>query len=800
MRRWAAKGAGVRETAIRAAHDYDQEVSSPPDRTDRSLHRGPGPELYERVPLSGKLSLPSGDRVEAALSRSPHGAFVIPAKGGVEGALALEGQLVYERGLVQDRLAVAGQTFTVLAARRRAARELIALARLAHPDRTHRVFAQSVTVARPTTLGAAWLTAELDDDEELLVWLPLPEREPLSVLGGEREPADVFLLVTDRRAATVALGELGDVQVIRIDEGRSPHPSSDGALLTACLTLTDDDPSSWPWRVAALNWRHKDKHPAYRARAAFLLHSLLASGHVLGPLTGFFLGGALGLSDPPSIEDVEAALATLTRPRELAEWWRAFELPVDAGMLLIERARALELRAAVTLPLHEVIWERTGRQDDALEAARADLELAAHYEEAGRKADAEELVRTRLDELPAVKVDDFLPRVRTGLNDIRCRALSQWADVSEHSKTRALTKLVQRAPLSSSSSARLAREGRGWAAEAAGHVQALLAPGGLSAPAEERPAFKAHRLEPEQVVALEHPAGRRSSTLGALQAYLAIAQEPDRTSLRAFCERLSDTDYPVATAALADAVHMLGAPTIDAFVSRGEKGIGIRAYEGNPPFLLVGGHHLADDGPFTLGPRELRFAICAEVAHVRFKHRRMTPGEVWTGAWEKSRAGLDLLFTLLPAFKGWEIAEKLVKAVTLTRKAVGTVDKAARKKIREETVGVRLSDLVEAHRLMQLTADRAGLLLAGDLKSAIRAMFLLDPTLRAELPIIEHHGLAASLLRTDDEGALIAPDLLIRTAALIGFYVSGTWVRLSAAAQGLPSPAGETPASTSSVS
>jgi hypothetical protein len=771
-------------------------VSTP---ADRSLNRGPGPELFERVPLSGKLTLPSGDRVDAALTRSPQGAFVVPARGEVEGALPLGADVIYERGLVQDRLAVAGQTFAVLAARRRTARELIALARVSHPDRGPRVFATSVTVSPPSALEKAWLTAALEEDEELLVWLPLPERERIPVLGGQREPADVFLLVTDRRAATVALGELGDVQTIRIDEGRSPHPTSDSPLVSTCLSLTDDDPGSWPWRVAALNWRERDAHPGHRARAAFLVRSLLASGHVLGPMTGFFLGSGLGLSAPPTLDDVEAALLSLTRPRELAEWWRAFALPVDAGMLLIERARALEMRAAVTLPLHEAVWETTGQQADPLEAARADLELAAHYGEAGRDGDAEELVRTRLDQLPAVKVDDFLPGVRPDLNEIRTRALALWADVGERTRTRALTKLVQRAPLQASAARRLATEGRGWAAKAAADVEALLAPGGLSVPSDVGPAFKAHRLEPEQVVALEHPAGRRSSTLGALQAYLAIAQEPDRTSLRAFCERLSAVDHADATAALADAVHLLGAPTIDAFVSRGEKGIGIRAYEGNPPFLLVGGHHLEEDGPFALGARELRFAICAEVAHVRFKHRRMTPGEVWTGAWEKSRAGLDLLFTLLPAFKGWEIAEKLVKAVTLTRKAVGTVDKAARKKIREETVGVRLGDLVEAHRLMQLTADRAGLLLAGDLKSAVRAMFLLDPTLRAELPVIEHHGLAATLLRTDDEGALVAPDLLIRTAALVGFYVSGTWVRLSAAAQGR-SPAGETPASASSAS
>jgi len=290
---------------------------------------------------------------------------------------------------------------------------------------------------------------------------------------------------------------------------------------------------------------------------------------------------------------------------------------------------------------------------------------------------------------------------------------------------------------------------------------------------------------------LRHPAARDSSALGVLQGYLAIAREPDRSSLRAFCERLAEGEHPAAASALADAIVVLGARSIDAFISRGEKGIGVRGYAGQPPFLLIGGHHLDSSTTFFMRAEELRFAIATEVAHIRLGHQRMTPGEVWTGAWDKSRAGLDLVFTLLPAFKGWELAEKLVRAVTLTRKAALTVDKAARTKIREESLGVRLADLVEAHRLMQLTADRAGLLLAGDLKHAVRAMLLLDPTLRPELTLALEHGLASVLLREDENGELYQPDLLIRVSALIGFYVSGAWCRLRAAMGAAVTPASD---------
>jgi hypothetical protein len=84
-------------------------------------------------------------------------------------------------------------------------------------------------------------------------------------------------------------------------------------------------------------------------------------------------------------------------------------------------------------------------------------------------------------------------------------------------------------------------------------------------------------------------------------------------------------------------------------------------------------------------------------------------------------------------------------------------------------------NLLGAFRAMQLTADRAALVLCGDPRAAVRAMFLSSGRLQPELDAARRHGLRAFLSRTDDSGEPMFQDLAIRIAALISFYLSGEY-------------------------
>jgi hypothetical protein len=273
---------------------------------------------------------------------------------------------------------------------------------------------------------------------------------------------------------------------------------------------------------------------------------------------------------------------------------------------------------------------------------------------------------------------------------------------------------------------------------------------------------------------------------------------------------------------------MLGLPAVPAFVSAGEHCTGLRSHEQPEPFLLIGADHLQASSDLTLSPAELRFAIGAEVAHLRFQHSRVTSDEVWAGVWDKGAMALTTTASLLPFLRylpveaiGHDRTYRMVRTVVperwlrtiygvtdATRLAAtvpsdlgrlgdavsGTLDVATgtasrfagggRGDASNDGAAVQTDispddrRLVAAHRVMQITADRAGLVLCGDLGAAVRSMFLTQSRLRPELAVAERQGLSEALGRTDALGAPLLGDLAVRIAALAAFWISDDYARL----------------------
>ena len=87
------------------------------------------------------------------------------------------------------------------------------------------------------------------------------------------------------------------------------------------------------------------------------------------------------------------------------------------------------------------------------------------------------------------------------------------------------------------------------------------------------------------------------------------------------------------------------------------------------------------------------------------------------------------------------------------------------------------SELVVAHRVMQFTADRAGLLLAGSPTAAIRAMFAAHPASLAEWALVRRHPLVDVLIRGEDASERDQM-LAVRVAAMLAFFVSPDFATL----------------------
>ncbi len=363
---------------------------------------------------------------------------------------------------------------------------------------------------------------------------------------------------------------------------------------------------------------------------------------------------------------------------------------------------------------------------------------------------------------------------------------------------RAIAELARLQPLVLSRMERLAERGEADLAARAREVLSVLAPGGLKVGAEPAPNEHPEALGDDRVRrVLRHPVLREGSPfLGKIQALLAAVPVPDQRLLRDFVEQLNTERQPEAARALADAARLLGMKKVEGYVSRGRKALGVRSYEGPPPFVIIGGRHFDASEPAYLSEPELRFALGTEVAHLRYGHSRVTSSEVWAGAWEKSKQSLDFALGVMPLLKGWKVVERVNRfAGKIPTGAIKRALSGAQTIRREldktepqdtvtppETLSALNEQLVAAHRVMQLTADRAGLLLAGSPCAAVRAMLLVRPDTVALCERVEHDGIEAVLAERDEHGRMAHQDLAVRVAALMSFYLSDDFVELREAA------------------
>lgn len=440
-----------------------------------------------------------------------------------------------------------------------------------------------------------------------------------------------------------------------------------------------------------------------------------------------------------------------------------------------------EAAASWTLPFQRRVFAlRIATLKEPTERAAARLSHGRALNLGGDHLAAQSHLDTVLDELPGARLEDLAPEGDELDTDTRLR-VEAWTELGRAGRQgRALAELAMLTPLERERVEALAVSNEAGATRAAQWLEVL-----------DRGALRVDRVEqaprPIDPGTLEHPLVARSAAWEKVQGFIATQDLPDTTALRAYCEPLGRSNSPDAVAALADATIFLGLPVLHAFVSRGDRRRGVRAFDADPPFLLIGADHLEEGGDVSLSPTELRFAIGAEAAHVRLGHVRITSGELWTGVWDKSWSVADFALALTPA----KLLEKPLGAIGkglpyLQRMGLGSVQDAVdyagqvagRLKpgggtpVTASSVGPEQRELLGMARALQLSADRAGLLLCGNIHAAVRAIFVTSPAQLPLLTIAERQGLGPTLDRRDEAGRRLHPELAIRIGALARFWLS----------------------------
>lgn len=813
------------------------------------------------IPLSGTLALPDGGEAPAFLCLTDGGIFLTTAHHSDAtidlGTLSAD-VLSYVSRPLGDRLVVQGQRFSVPFGKAAVVREAIAAARIRaaapHPDGNTTAFEGPFT-DECTPLESAWLACTVPDEEPVIAWMATQSSHTFErSIGGRRVSGGLRLLLTADRALLVAVSAYGEAHTqplppgpIVISDNRITRDTAEVGDVQWRLPMNGAERLRPLLRLPALPRPQRlreaarvlalDPDPKADAHATRLMEAI-HSADPLDRLAHFQLTGEAREDDLR--EALRALAAQDTDAGRLADWARRWGLPLPKTRRLLAAAMAVlePEQAPWALPLHRHVREQQlSLSSDLFEQAAVDMELSAHLLVAGRKAEARSILEPRRSKLPNEDLLAVLPPPEADLTSgeggqpMHIQVLELLAaarSTKEEPDSAALAELARNQPLLKRRLRALSRVRQADLAARAAGALAALEPGGV-APQDAEPPPTTRGLDAERLALLQHPVTRDNGMFSQLQSALAKVTPPDHSSVRDYCEKVSPRRNRAVTEAIADACVALGMPAVPAFISMGDKRIGVRSHEVPEPFLLIGGAHLDPEDDAYLRPIELRAAIGAEIAHIRFKHSRITSSDLWAGVWDKGTAALETTAVLLPFMKfipvdliGKQRTYEMVSRVlpltwlqqiydsddiaTLADAVVGDIGKigsAAGSAVGDvsgkiSTVGDAANKLLPtrappaqdvsldgarvlaAHRVMQLTADRAALVLSGDLPATVRAMFLVHSRLLPELAVAERAGLHGCLARRGEDGLPVLPDLTVRIAALVAFYLSEDYTALRA--------------------
>ena len=727
------------------------------------------------------------------------------ARGADDTRRPLRGARYVARALGADRLETAEGTLSISLTHKRAARELFARGRIRGASGP----------LPPIDLAGRYLDMGSAIARDVIrAWLAHGET-PLIALAARGVDGDARLLfvASEQRQALLTLGELGDW--------------SERALPPGALALEARNPPRWV-ESGALRWRPRvnaarfeeiaralaslgDERTLEVCRLAFRHGDERERGAIAPLLARLDTGGnerarlvreLVRLEADPHA-DVLAVVRALPPDglARIAALWEGWRFGTALAERLISAALALGCAGEPALALCRALWARRLQGATLAERLRADLAFARYAERLGGEQEAAEL----LERLRSTGVSRPEQGPLGAELEQRIELLELCFEVAppgSASRLEATRELAQLEPLRTERFARLAETAHGRLAARARDVLSVFR-GPLSERAtasDETRVAEPRALDAAALEELRHPLVRGGEPWSMLlERAIATSASLDTEILRQVCERVGE-GAGNASRALSEAARALGVAAVDVYVSRGERDIGVRGFEGNPPFVLVGGQHLDPASPASLTHDELCAALGAELLHIRLGHTRLSSNDLWLGALDKSQKAMELMTQVLPLMHGWNIAGRLLRGKALAHPLLNRVWNATNllRGPVAQSVAARLSrrprssndltpaneELLIAHRLMQLSADRAGLVIAGHFRASVRAILLT----RSDYAALSHPNpalpLLAALEREVCSGSNVFADLSIRLGALAAFYVSEDYAALRASYAG----------------
>ena len=611
---------------------------------------------------------------------------------------------------------------------------------------------------------------------------------------------------------------------VKNELGRNPVFINDNKLLATRMNselfyytqhLYLLDPNEKTREIIRLNWLYKEKHESSNQFAIDFQHLLVTqTGDPFDELSLFYMRYTGGNREKVFLDYAkdEKLLGLLHQILDhsdtydiITQWitkWNISYLDSVALNSILIKGVENAVHANNILPFYRHIRENfLKKNNETVNAIIFDLGFSKHLIKCGLSTEAKKTLTKCLEKLPDETILDLLPSKDVDLTGtsagqiIKVQILEILSGIEIEKEANNLKCQIARLqPLVEERIENLIQIKDSEISTKAEEVKKILSPGNLIANLIFKQAYHYKLLDKSLIDKnIKHPASRKDGGFSNFQKWLASAKIPDLNLIKSYTEKLSVQKHPELNTVITDIRYALNLENLEVYISQGDKSIGITSYESTPQFLIVGGEHLDKNSPVYLNHNELRFAIGVELAHLYFKHSRITSTDVWRGAFEKGYFIVDSLLSIFPAVgmfsKSLQTIGKLKQISSFLQKTekIGRVSSRSKDILKnsEQIVNIYKSkfsdsknadeknmEMLATSRIMQLTAHRCGLIFTKDLRSAVRAMFLVSPKFYTELPVIEKYGLKDYLLRKNEEGEFVHQNFAISLADLFSFYLS----------------------------
>ncbi|MBN2892057.1 MAG: hypothetical protein JXL97_09335 [Bacteroidales bacterium] len=675
--------------------------------------------------------------------------------------------------------------------------------------------------------------AEREENEVLLAWLSVSSLKKLAQNKDFAKNVSWFYLLTNYDSLLLGFDKNGDVvdafelqnramtvkksirTTIMVDSYEWTATMSNASLykdIAPCLAFDENMRLS---EVAKLNVS-SSKNYKYYDYAKFLLSRL---NDVVSPLTAFVLDYIVdsnkATEDYSKNDRLNTILLNILNSSQAEEllvfWYNDWKLNLEQSVFVVKlliEASENQQHLKEIFPLHSAVHEALIKKEkDSYNKILYNIEYCRHLIAIDKNKEAEKIIKNNLKKLPDQSILDLLPSENIDpTGDLSGRFLKVLllellaSAQNEKASANTIRDIAMLQPLVKNRIYNLSGIADENLKERSNTILKILDGSGL-VKNTEAVSTKYKVIESDEIEAVKHSSIQKKGMLSSFSKWISSYKIPDFSTVKKYADRFSPTKHEQVADIIADLLHFFNFENLEVFIAHGEYSVSIRAYEAETPFLLIGNDHLNPDSPFYLTYNELRFVLASELAFLYFKFSRITSSDIWRGTMDKGNFVLETVISLIPFAgsmtslaknatkiralstfleKNEQISKLLVKSqqlATVSEKSTGILHVAsqmmqAMNSATPKGDSAKKDELVAISRMMQITADRIGLIICNDPVSAVRSVFLSSKNLVENLTYAQKYGLNSFLLKKNDQGNYYNQNFAVRFASMFSFWLS----------------------------